>query len=406
VDTFTTLWNRILLRVPALGPDLAQDLIRDAFNQLCERREWSWLTRTNSFYIPVIVTGGTVSTTSGSPIVTGSGTAFTGSMIGRQWRIAVNYPTYTILQVVSPTSLVLDRAWNGPALSGYSYQIFQSYYSVPNDFQYFIVVTNPTNNYRLNHLASQSELNSHDPQRAQFGIAYACAFYDYSQSQIGIISETVRVRGSGSVPVSTTTLGYSYPIDSLYSLEITSGGAVGAAQYKWSQDGSVQGTGIVSQSDPFDLSNGVQVYFPDGIYELGDVFVIQCNAQSVAGVPRYELWPRPADNAVYPFQYISRIPELSDAQPQLPPPFSRRGDVVLEMAMTNAALWPGSEASPNTYRDPGVSNAHRVTAERMIYELEKKDDETAIKDLSYSGLPFMGPWHDGSWLQTHAIYNP
>lgn len=410
MDTFTTLWNRVQLRVPAAGPDLCQDLIRDAFNQLVERREWSWLMKTSSFYSATYTATGTVSSLGGSAVITGSGTAFTADMTGAQFRLGgiggSSYPTYTVIQVASTTSIILDRPWVGPTLSAQSYTIFVCYFPVPSDFQYFYSVTNPTANYRLNHNATQAEFDSYDPQRSQSGIAYALAFYDYTQNLTGTVETTLQVHGSGASPVSTTALGYTYPQDSLYSVEITTGGSSGTAAFKWSQGtGITAGTAVLSDTSPIDLSNGVQVYFPVGTYVLGDVFVISCHAQAVSGVPRYELWPRPIGAPyVYPYLYAAKLPALSDEQPQLPNFIARRGDVLLEMALTNLALWPGTANQPNPYRDLAASNMHRQNSERMIYELEKKDDDTAIKNLTYQGLPFMGPWQDGSWLQTHAIY--
>lgn len=410
MDTFTTLWNRVLLRVPAAGPDLSQDLIRDAFNQLVARRQWSWLTKPNTFYAPTYVTTGTISTTNGSAVVTGSGTAWTAGYTGIQMRIGSvggsAYPTYSIIQVPSTTSIVLDRPWVGPSLTGSQYTIFQCYFPVPSDFQEFYSVINPTANYRLNHLATQAEFDSYDPQRAQSGIAYALAFYDFTQNSQGSITPAVQVNGTGTAPVSTTTVGYSYPQASLYSIKITTGGDSGTAEFSWAQDsGTTSATGILTDSAPVDLSNGVQAYFPTGTYVVGDIFVIACYPDTTRGVARYEMWPRPVDTPyTYPYLYIVKLPDLTDESPTLPPPIASRGDVLVEMALTNLALWPGTSNQPNPYRDVSVSNVHRITAEKLIYELEKKDDEIAIKDLVYQGLPFMGPWQDGSWLQRHAIY--
>ncbi len=410
MDTFTTLWNRVQLRVPTAGPDLCQDLIRDSFNQLMERREWSWLMKTNSFFAPNYTTTGTVSVIGGSAVFTGSGTAFTADMTGIQIRVGSvggsAYPTYTITQVVSSLIVVVDRPWVGPTLTAQQYQVFQCYFPVPSDFNYFYSVTNPTANYRLNHNATEAEFDSYDPQRSQSGIAYALAFYDYTQNLSGTVASAVQVHGSGAVPVSTTSLGFTYPQDSLYSVEITTGGASGIAVFKWSQDnGTTAATGVTTDTAPIGLSNGVAVYFPVGTYVLGDVFVIACKANAVSGVPRYELWPRPIGAPyAYPYLYASKLPALSDDQPQLPEFIARRGDVLLEMALTSLALWAGTPDNPNPYRDVAVSNTHRMTAEKMIYELETKDDSIAIKNLTYSGLPFMGPWLDGSWLQTHALY--
>jgi hypothetical protein len=410
VDTFTTVWNRVLLRVPAAGPDLSQDLVRDAFNQLAERRQWTWLMKSGSFYAPVITVTGTVAVTGSSAVVTGSGTGFTSDMVGRQIRIGAvtggSYPTYTISQVISTTQIALDSIWIGPTLTGQAYQVFQCYFPVPADFQSFYSVINPTANYRLNHNATEAEFDSYDPQRAQSGIAYALAYYDTTQNNEGTVGGALQVRGTGATPVATTELGYSYPLDSLYSVEITQAGIVGTAQFKWKQDaGTTAGTGVTTDSSPIALSNGVEVYFPAGTYNLGDVFVIQCKADTTSGVLRYEMWPRPiGTNYVYPYWYESKRPALSDDSPQLPGLISNRGDVLVEMALTNLALWPGTADQPNPYRDVGTSNIHRITAEKLIYELEKKDDETGIKDLTYQNLPFMGPWCDGNWLQSHAIY--
>lgn len=410
MDTFTTLWNRVLLRVPVAGPDLAQDVIRDSFNQLVERRQWSWLMKASAFFVPVYTRPGTVSVVGGSAVVVGVGTAFTGDMTGKQFRVGSiggsNYPTYTISQVTSPTGVVLDRPWVGPSLSAQAYIVFQCYFAVPPDFKAFYSVTNPTANYRLNHNATQAELDSYDPQRAESGISYALAFYDYTKNLTGSIAPAIQVNGSGPSPVSTTDLGFSYPANSIYSITITTGGVVGTAQFSWKQDnGITAGSGVLSDPSPIALSNGVEVYFPAGTYVQGDVFVFSCSADTTSGVPRYELWPRPIDNSfVYPFLYEIKLPDLSDLQPQLPEFVAKRGDVVLEMALAKLALWPGTADQPNPYANPATHNIHHAAAETLIYELEKKDDETAIKDLIYTGLPYMGPWRDGSWLQSHALY--
>src|ERR1043166_7159237 len=71
------------------------------------------------------------------------------------------------------------------------------------------------------------------------------------------------------------------------------GDASGTAVFTWKQDSGAANPGVLTSTTPIDLSNGVQVYFPVGTYTVGDVFIIQCKAQTVSGVPRYELWPRP-----------------------------------------------------------------------------------------------------------------
>ena len=108
---------------------------------------------------------------------------------------------------------------------------------------------------------------------------------------------------------------------------------------------------------------------------------------------------------VYPYLYIAKWPALTDDQPVLPGLLARRGDVLLEMALTNCARFPGTDTTPNPYYDLNLARQHEIKAETLIYELEKKDDDLASKNMSYMNLPFYpAPWLDGSWLQSHAIF--
>src|SRR4029077_14647187 len=174
-DTFTTLWNRLLLRAN-VDPALAQDLVRDAFNQLAERRKWSWLQKSACWYPPSITVAGTVSLTPNSATVTGVGTNFDASWVGAQFRLDNTYPTYTIIAVQSATSMTLDAPWVGATLAGKTYTVFQCYFTTPADFQASYLLTNPTNSYRLWTDVTQFDLGGCDPQRASSGPAYAASF--------------------------------------------------------------------------------------------------------------------------------------------------------------------------------------------------------------------------------------
>lgn len=63
-------------------------------------------------------TTGTASVTAGSPIVTGTGTAFTERMIGRAFRLDDDGQYYKIGEYVSPTSIILDNNYAGISDSG------------------------------------------------------------------------------------------------------------------------------------------------------------------------------------------------------------------------------------------------------------------------------------------------
>lgn len=411
-DTFTTIWNRLLLRAPQVGAALAQDMTRDAFNQLAERRQWSWLIKSGAFYPPSFTSSGTASTSPGSYTVTGVGTVFSADMIGKQIRIGQpagsSYPTYTIMQVLSSTVLVTDQPWVGPVVSASVYQIFQCYYPVPADFNYFYSLVNTTNSYRLWTNITQAELDMADPQRVQTGITFGAAFYDNSPNYNGFVDSVLQVVGTGPNPVSSANAatGYTYPANSTYVVEITTGGAPGAAVFKWKQNTNAYVTGVaVPDSNPIALSNGVYVSFPSATYIVGDVFIANCYAQQIPSVPRYELWPRPILTPyVYPYLYVARHPDLTEATPQLPRFIGDRGDVILEMALANCAKFPGaSTESLNPYFNLKQAQMHDQRAEFLINQLEQQDDNVASKDIVYGDWNWAPcPWLDGSYLQNHA----
>src|ERR1700746_923306 len=97
-ETFAQSWNKLLLRCPQLSPKLAQDFIINAFRRLVEYRRWSWRVKFGQFIAPDAYSTGTVSVTNNLTTVTGSGTVWTSAMVGRQFRVGLASPIYTIAQ--------------------------------------------------------------------------------------------------------------------------------------------------------------------------------------------------------------------------------------------------------------------------------------------------------------------
>ena len=121
-------------------------------------------------------------------------------------------------------------------------------------------------------------------------------------------------------------------------------------------------------------------------------------------MPRFEIWPHQMSQYVYPYMYISRPPDLSDPGASLPRQI--RGDVLLELALADAARWPGpSKDAPNPYFNLPLSMQHEARAQAMIRELERTDDEQMENEVSYlslSAMPFASISHgDARFLQSH-----
>lgn len=121
-------------------------------------------------------------------------------------------------------------------------------------------------------------------------------------------------------------------------------------------------------------------------------------------LPRMEIWPHQKAQYVYPFLMTTRPPDLNDPGASLPRYI--RGDVLLEMALAQAARWPGpSKDALNPYFNLSLAMQHDARAERMIHDLEVTDDAVMEIDVWYSNLSAMPwatiPFGDSRFLQSH-----
>mgnify|MGYP003335533049 CR=1 FL=1 len=309
LDTYGQIWNRVLLRCPELSPLLAQDFVVNAFRRLAEKRRWSWLVKYGQFLAPAVYSTGLATVTYNSTAVTGSGTTWTSAMIGRQFRVGLAAPIYTITAVGGATSLTLDFAFGGSSAANVGYSIYQCFYTVPSDFHQFICLWDPSFNWQLYLNVEQKELNLWDAQRANVSNPYVVSFRDYDST-------------------------VSPPL------------------------------------------------------------------------PRYELWPHNQTQKPYPFLYEIRPADLNDATGVLPRYI--RGDVLLEMALEEVALWPGPSADKrNPYYSPQTAAYHRAKYEDMVNLLELQDNNVWQQDLQYQ-YPAMAwamasPLGDAAFLQSHAV---
>lgn len=413
MDTFVTLYNRLLNRAPVVGQELSKQLINDAWHQLQARREWSFRRRSGIFAPPNIYTTGTASSNvgSGNPtLITGIGTTWTPQMVGSQIRLGgLLYPYYTIVAWLSATEILVDQPWAGADVTSVPYQIIKIYYPVPSDFGWFYAVVSIKDSYRLWTNVTESDLALLDPQRTNQGQTYAASFRGYTPYFAGTIGPVIPVTDPASPsPISTTTTGYSYVTNATYIIQVVVGGVSGVATFQWLRAGqtSFQPAQATSTS-PQDLSDGVQIYWPNTlVYVANDIFIINAQSMVTQGSPFYELWPGPTyQGYLYPYIYIAKESDLSFEQPQLPPLMANRGDVILEMALASAARSPGTVDQPNPYFNLALAGQHEARVANMFVDLERNDEEVGVTNIDYQSYPFYpAPWMDGAWQQSHAPF--
>lgn len=403
-DNFNEVWGRVLLRAPNLGPKLAQDMVRNAFRKLAERRRWSWLVKQSQIICPVVYDTGTCTVTLNSNIVTGSGTNWTAAYVGRQFRTGLEEPIYDVASVQSTTQLTLNQVWGGATASAQSYDIYQAFYEMPSDFYQLISVFDPSLNWRLYLDVDQQEINAFDAQRANSGNAYLVSFRDYSTSQVGVVASPVQVDGSGNDPSSGGT--YTGPSNAIFTVEITTAGAGGTAVYRWKKDGGSYTSSITTDSagDPQELQDGVMITFPLGVsYTLADAWVIRTTALANAGVPRYELYPHQTAAHNYGLMYATLPTDLTDTNAVIPRAIP--GDLLTQLAMIEVAQYPGTDTMKNPFYNLGVARMYEAQVESRLNLMELRDDEVWCQNIEYQtfGWPFAPLWGDSRFLQSHSI---
>jgi len=411
-ETYAELWRALQLHSPVLPTTLAQQFIRSRFRDVRRKRLWSWRIGQNQFITPDVYSVGLASATLNSPVITGSGTGWTSALVGRQFRFGAVAPIYTIIEVDSATQLQIDLPFGGVVPgSPTGYQIFLAYLTPPADFQDFISLKDTFNNYRLWLHLSQEELDTYDAQRSWSGTAYGVADYRYSTSPTaGSVGAAVQVVGTvgDAAPVLFGT--FSGRTNAVYSINITTGGPVGTAQFTWALNGGAPNGPFATAQSPFAMSNGVTVQFPSNIgnYVLNDVFVSPCTPGFTAQIPMYELWPYCMSQRVYPFIYDKRFPDLDDPNGLVPPFID--ADVLVKGALADVCRWRGSQTTPNPMYGLDTAMSFEKEFQMKVAEMEREDDEVYLVDVRYQLNSWQGlgmapmPFAMGAdWAQSHAV---
>jgi hypothetical protein len=409
-ETYAELWRELQLHSPILPTALAKKFIRARFRDLRRKRLWSWRIGQSQFIIPDVVISGKVNITQNSPQIVGVGTTWDTTLIGRQFRAGINSPVYTIVDVNSNTSLVLDQPMGNISASNLGYQIFLAFLTPPVDCQDLISVRDIFSNVRLTLHVNQEQLDSWDAQRASSGTPYCLADFRYGTNpSLGSVSPAVLAVGTqgDSLPVLSGV--YTGRTDSIFVITIATGGVTGTATFNWAKDNGTVNAGIISTSDPQELQEGVLIQFPADtgqVYVQNDVIVCKVRPGLVAGTPQYELWPYGFSSRVYPFLYDKRFPDIDDPNGIVPPFID--GDVLVKGALADLCRWRGTETRSNPMY--GLDNAMSFEKEfqAKVAELEREDDEVYLVDVRYqiesmTALDLAPFPYGANWAQSHGV---
>lgn len=157
-------WN------PDASPILIETWVNNAYRAVLDRRLWYGLMVRGQIQVPNVYTAGTASFTSGSPVVTGIGTAWTLAMVGAQIRSGFSTGFYNILAVdVQNQKITLDLPWGNATVLGAGYTIMQVWVTLGYNIKMILNAVNQRQGYPLRVNISQTEIDRVDTWRTSTG---------------------------------------------------------------------------------------------------------------------------------------------------------------------------------------------------------------------------------------------
>ena len=178
------IWTKVRLHCPLATAQLCRDWVNNAQAAVGSRRPWSNLRLFGQITTDAAKTG-LITTTRFSTIIQGPGAPtplFALSDVGRQVRIGLVTPVYSIVSVdLTNDTAVLDDVWGPPAVTAAQSTILDAYVTMPREFNRFLGVIDPVNNWQLHWHITEAQLNRWDPQRTSTTTPWALVSRGYSQ---------------------------------------------------------------------------------------------------------------------------------------------------------------------------------------------------------------------------------
>lgn len=178
--------NELMGYVPKVSFLLAQKAVNRAWRDIRDARLWSWQIVDDVMIMPQVVSAGFAAVTQFSTQVTANAAAkavwdvlgLTPPITQRQFRVN-NGPIYSIVAYDNAAGIAtLNRKYVEATAAAASYSLYQCYYAAPvKDFVRWKSVYDPITPRRFKLRKTMRELNMVDPQRQNFGTAYALVPY-------------------------------------------------------------------------------------------------------------------------------------------------------------------------------------------------------------------------------------
>jgi hypothetical protein len=120
------------------------------------------------------------------------------------------------------------------------------------------------------------------------------------------------------------------------------------------------------------------------------------------GQPRFEWYQVSTTARTFPMWYLRKAEIMAD-DTALIGPLSDRKDILIEGALSRAALWPGLENRKNSYFNLQLAKVHEEKFREKISQAYVADEELyweglPVAEMGYAQFPF-----DSAWMQQHDL---
>ena len=179
---FNQMVGILLQHNPDSPIQMCMEWIRSSYRRIVDHRLWYGLMVKGEVPVPAMYTTGTVSVTNGSPIVTGVGTVWDNTFIGRTFRVGFTSTRYQIVSVQSGTQMTLELPWGAQNYSSVGYQVVKNIVSLGPNVKRVLVMLNMMQGFPARLGMPQEVANTRDTWRTQTGFTYMLLSYPPSQA--------------------------------------------------------------------------------------------------------------------------------------------------------------------------------------------------------------------------------
>lgn len=348
--------NNVMEEYPLYPFENCKRRINDRLRGLIARRPWSGLVKYGVFDAPDQYTTGTVDTTNGSNVVSGTSTAWPFTDVVNT--TLSNAITETGVQDATPASMT--------GIEEGAYLLIDG--AASNEEAVFVISKDSTT-FRANFT------NTHDAAETVQQGSYAGRQFrvDFNHPHLTIVGFSSATRMLLDRPWAGDT-------DTDQTYEIT------AVYISLGRDVKEILT-MVNQARHYQFQLYVPKTYLDWIdprrARTREAYILSFHETDPGGSPLYEIYPRPTSQGAYPYIYIKQWAPLDKELDILPNGI--RSDIITAQVRADAARWPRHKTlEGGIYYDLGVSDRLVAEAESQIEIMKQQDDSTNIMTLLWN----------------------